>query len=272
MKEILNKKTINLKNLLFLSILMILIFSFIKVSDNLVKKQLRQLAKKAFDQSTIEEKNKEKYVKALTESRKILEECENIDAQLLAEFNNINIDFGNKVDEINIKYFETIRHRGNILKYTSKLEPEQIEKCRQIVSEIWLEEKTEEYITTLTNEEAKYVKIIIEMGMEYSEIYQTFVSNCTIDLNNLKERIKSTKTAKNPKTKITQAMTEYKKTLEEKFKEFKRNIEKNRAKLYKTDEPFYKKIWFWVILTTLTILTIGFFIYKKNKKSKIKKT
>jgi hypothetical protein len=137
-----------------------------------------------------------------------------------------------------------------------------------------LEGKTES-ITTLTNEEAEIIKIMIEMAIEVSKIGQTFLINCTIDLNNLKERIKSAKTAKNPKTKITQAMTEYKKTLEEKFKELKRNIEKKRAKLYKTDKPFYKKIWFWATLTTLTILIIascGFFIYKKNKKSKIKKT
>jgi hypothetical protein len=72
MTGILNKKTINLKNLLFLSILfilMILNFSFIKVSadnkntvndsqDNLIKEQLRQLAKKAFDHQTIEKKRR----------------------------------------------------------------------------------------------------------------------------------------------------------------------------------------------------------------------
>jgi hypothetical protein len=128
-----------------------------------------------------------------------------------------------------------------------------------------LEGKTES-ITTLTNEEAEIIKIMIEMAIEVSKIGQTFLINCTIDLNNLKERIKSAKTAKNPKTKITQAMTEYKKTLEEKFKEFQRNIEKNRAKLYKTDKSFYKTIWFWVTLTILTIASIsdGVFIYKKT--------
>ncbi|WP_284928778.1 hypothetical protein, partial [Candidatus Phytoplasma sp. AldY-WA1] len=237
MTGILNKKTINLKNLLFLSILfilMILNFSFIKVSadnkntvddsqDNSVKEQLRQLAKESFKESTISKNKQKELIKASTESEQILEKCKNKDVKLL--FDDMGINLIKKSDEMYRKNYEL----GLDINTKYNFEPEQMEKCRQIGLEI-LEGKTES-ITTLTNKEAECVKIITESIIEQSKIANQTFHNYTIAINDLNKRIKSSQTAKNPEKEIKQAIAECKKTLEEKPT---RNIEQKTVKTKQT--------------------------------------